>query len=308
MPECRKIIQAFLIFNVVKILPVIYLTILCMAVSAQFRPESQRKFNQHETELVELSNTIVYGLTERERAEACFKFIPKLVEALKTGGSYNYPFDSLKTVSILSPDDNSFRIFTWQLSKDNGTYRFYGAIQMNSPEELKLYPLYDYSDSLYSPVDSVLSNEKWYGALYYKVYETKHKKNKYYTLFGWDGNDFWSTKKILDVLHFEDGLPVFGAPLFDVSTDEEEKIQHRYILEYKKTASVALNYLESEKMIVFDHLSAPEDRLADLKFTYIPDGTYEGFRWKKGKWEFVEKVYHYSIDEFDKPPLPKPLK
>ena len=34
--------------------------------------------------------------------------------------SFKYPFDSLPTISILSPKDNSFRIFNWILRKDNG--------------------------------------------------------------------------------------------------------------------------------------------------------------------------------------------
>ena len=43
--------------------------------------------------------------------------MPILKEVLSFDKSYKYPFDSLQTLSILSPEDNSFRIFNWILRK-----------------------------------------------------------------------------------------------------------------------------------------------------------------------------------------------
>lgn len=272
------------------------------------------QFRKHEEELAALSDKIVNDSIENERAKACFDFIPKLVEALKLKNSFDYPFDSLKTISIQYPKDRSFRIFTWQLHRDNGAYRFYGAIQMNS-KELELFPLFDYSDSLFNPVNEVLTPDTWLGCLYYNIYEVKVKRKKYYTLFGWDGNDLWSTKKVMDILHFEDGKPVFGAPIIEFTDegeddaegdDKETYTQNRFIIEYRADVAAMLNYVEQEKMIIYDHLISPDEKTEDLSFTYVPDGTYEGFKFEDGKWQHVDKVFHYAINEFDNPPVPFP--
>jgi hypothetical protein len=43
------------------------------------------------------------------------------------------------------------------------------------------------------------------------------------------------------------------------------------------------------------------------KWTYIPDGDYEGFKWKNGRWVHVEKVFN-QITELGKEPVPLPVK
>jgi hypothetical protein len=152
---------------------------------------------------------------------------------------------------------------------------------------------------------AVLENKSWFGAVYYNIIQKELKGTTYYFLFGWDGNDLWSKKKLIEVMYFNnEGKPVFGAPLFEL---EDDKTVNRFIMEFRGDATVTLNYSSEEKMIVFDHLIAPEDRLNDLQFTFIPDGSYSGFKWKKGKWRFVEKLKVNAIGEFDKPPVPKPV-
>lgn len=285
----------------------LFLFLLPLSIQAQITSQNLEQLKKHEQELAALSYRIVNDSSQNLRADACFTFIPKLVEALKVKGSFEYPFDSLN-ISILKAEDNTFRIFSWQLRWGNGLFRQYGAIQINTSEGLKLFPLFDNSDSLAHVEQLTLHPENWYGALYYNIYPFKLKGKPYYLLFGFDQNDLWSSKKLIDVLHFEKGTPVFGAPVFEIAdTAGNTTTLHRFVLEYRKDAGVSLNYNETEKMILFDHLVAPEERLADLKFTFIPDGTYEGFKQKKGKWQHVEKINTININKNDSPPMPQPL-
>src|SRR4051812_5783824 len=99
---------------------ILLMGILCA--SGQVPPENVAALQKFEKELADLSNQIVNDSTQDLRAAACFKFIPKLVEALKVKGSFDYPFDSVD-VSILKPTDNAFRMFTWQLRWGNGLFR-----------------------------------------------------------------------------------------------------------------------------------------------------------------------------------------
>jgi hypothetical protein len=175
-------------------------------------------------------------------------------------------------------------------------------------KDLQLYPLFDYSDSINRPADTVLTNESWMGALYYNIHQVKAKGGQvYYMLFGWDGNDLLSSKKLIDVLYFDKtGKPKFGAPLFEFTGEQAAEKPVRFILEYKRDAGITLNYNPEQKMIVFSHLVPPNDKSADARFTYLPDGSYDGFRWKGDKWKYVDNVYKDVIDSRKDVPVPVP--
>ena len=72
-------------------------------------------------------------------------------------------------------------------------------------------------------------------------------------------------------------------------------------------ATTTLNYDPAMQMIVFDHVAPPTDKAKGATFTYVPDGTYEGFVWKSNRWNWVEKVFTFAINEDDNPPIPVPL-
>lgn len=245
--------------------------------------------------------------TVRFRADSFF--IKGLVAVLKTPHSFYYPFDSIITVSQLYAPDSSFKIFTWQLRRDDAYYRQYGAIQMNTRDgSLQLFPLLDISDFAANPTDSVRSNTNWIGAIYYGIVMKEYNRKKYYTLFGYDENDFATTKKWMEVLQMnEQGKPVFGGNFFDYPPDSTKPDQpaYRFCLEYKKEASVKMNYDKDMDMVIFEHLIS-ESNEPQKKYTLIPDGDYEGFTWKNGKWVYVNKVFDYKLKDGGFP-LPEPL-
>jgi hypothetical protein len=80
----------------------------------------------------------------------------------------------------------------------------------------------------------------------------------------------------------------------------------RYIMEYKKSTGARLTYDENLGMIVFEHLES-ESNEPKKKWTLIPDGDYEGFKWNNGQWVHVEKVFNQVTPE-GKEPVPSPVK
>ena len=88
---------------------------------------------------------LINDSTEGLRSAASIKIIKVLSKALREEGSFDYKFDSLNSIAIIEPEDKVFRVFTWQLAFENGTYRYFGVIQSN---EIKptLQPLVDYTD------------------------------------------------------------------------------------------------------------------------------------------------------------------
>lgn len=254
-------------------------------------------------------------LTEAETADRMRQdslFIKTLIRSLQVRHSFYFPFDSVKGVSHLYAPDSTFRIFTWQLSFDNDYMynRQRGAIQFRTTDgSLKLLPLTDYSEFAENPLDSARTRNNWIGAVYYNIIQTKHNNKNYYTLFGFDGNSYRTNKKWIDVLTFDaQNNPVFGAqPYFTFEKDSiKRKPQNRYAIEYKKEASTTVNFEEETQMIIVDHLIS-ETAEPEYAWTFVPDGDYEGFKWVAGKWQHVDKVYDFKLEDGDFP-MPDLLK
>lgn len=279
------------------------------ALQAQLSDANYAKLQQLEADMKDIAIAIAMAPEDSVKWKSNYVLIPKLVEALKVEGSFDYPFDSLLNIQIVSPDDQKFRVFSWQLALKNGMYRYFGAIQMNS-KELKLYPLIDHTDTIQSPIDTILSPEWWYGMLYYNVVQTKHKGTTYYTMLGYDGNDLWSHKKLIEPWVIENGKPKLGAPVFDLTEEYQpnstEKPITRFIIEYKFDAKVRCNYSPEEDMIIFEHLVAQQDNAEDIGFARIPDGTYDAFKWENGQWKLYENIYDMAPQRKN-PPVPKPV-
>jgi len=268
-------------------------------VKAQLTAADTLFFEAYEDTLNAYSDSLFNSDIEANRIFASQAIAKNLTKALKREQSFQYGFPNLKAISILQPEDNQFRIFTYQLIRDNNTYKYYGALQMNA-NTLKLIPLIDQSDLMDDNINQLLTdNNSWYGALYYGIHKVKVGKQEYYTVFGYDGNNALSTKKVIDVLWFaSDGTIKFGAPIFDT---KEKELQYRFILEYRKGVSAGVNYSIEEKKIIFDHLIPEDPSTEGHFFTYVPDGSYDGFEWKKDKWVFFDTLYYQKLEDGEFP-------
>jgi hypothetical protein len=192
--------------------------------------------------------------------------------------------------------------------KDESLARRHGAIQMKTQDgSLKLFPLIDKTSLIGSPMDTVTNHETWIGAIYYKIIKTQYQGKSYYTLLGYDEHSMRSTMKRIEVLHFDNsGKPVFGGPFFSFREDSVKKRdQARFWIEYKKDGNARLQFDDELDMILYDHL-IPENGESDKRYTYIPDGDYEGFKWKDGKWVHVDKVFTFKLKDGEAP-APMPL-
>ncbi|MBL7825751.1 MAG: hypothetical protein JNJ57_03915 [Saprospiraceae bacterium] len=277
-----------------------------VSVAGPVSKEAAEKLHAMEDSLAILAYAVVNDSIEQMRFAACKVLITSLVRALKVENSFSYPFDRLKSISILTPPDSSFRIFTWQLFVNDSTYRYYGAIQMNQ-KELKLFPLRDKSFEMEAPpLYDRLSAENWYGVIYYGIrqFDTKGEGRRY-LLFGYDAFEFFHRRKLIDVLSFDSntGNPTFGAPVFVKSKTKPGPKEHRMIFEYSAEASVRVNWDEQYKMVILYHL-IPFPSPFNRGMTFVPDGSYDALKLEKGKWKFVEKVFNDSQKEV---PFPNPI-
>lgn len=290
----------------------IFLTSLLFLVSL-FASYGQRlsineinKFKKQEDSLKTNAAQILHGRTAKEKFEADSLFTKVLVRTLINKNSFYYPFDSLVSISKQYPADSSFRIITWQMLINEKVVRQHGAIQMKTADgTLKLFPLIDKSDVTIKTADTIADNRAWMGAVYYKIVEKSFEGKKYYTLLGFDENTMSTDKKVIEVLTFTGGKPQFGGRYFILENGKSNTMA-RYELEYKKQTAPKLGYDDGMEMIVMEHLVS-ETNEPNKKYTLVPDGDYEGFKWTNGKWVYVSKIFN-EVTELGKEPVPSPIR
>jgi len=252
--------------------------------------------NDLEIRLEALGKLMITSTDEQERLTSAYHFVKSFVKALRIENSYFYNFDTIKNISVLPSPDNIFRIITWNLALNNQNYRNYGVIQLN-PDYLKTvkdttnlksyYPLIDRSDYIKNALDTTLSSEHWFGALYYKIIANTYKKQTYYTLIGWDGNTMMSNKKIVESLYFEKNEPRFGASIFDLKDIRFKQPLKRMIFEYNNSANMVLRYEPSKNILVQENVAPTRPQDYGHPETYVPDGSYDFYKFNKktGHWE-----------------------
>ncbi len=270
----------------------------------QLNPVELKQFKIRQDSLKKFGYEIINGKDAAVRFRSDSTFTKILVRAIIQNKSYQFSFDSLTTISKIYSPDSSFRIFTWQVVKDDDYCRQKGFIQFRNPiGNQKFIPLRDYSEFTSADTDTIADNMAWIGAVYYRIILKEHLGKKYYTLLGYDENNTRSTKKWIDVLSFnENGTPVFGLPAaFSYAKDSVVKPDvNRFLLEYKKDARARVQYDEEMDMILFDHLIS-ETNEPNKRYTYIPDGDYEGFQWKSGQWLHIDKVFDFKLKDGEAP-------
>ncbi len=282
-----------------------FLLLSVLAANAQQLTSAELKqFKTRQDSLKRFAFDIVNGKDAAVRFRSDSNFTRILVRSLIQDNSFYFPFDSLKAISKLYSEDSSFRIFTWQVVKDDDYCRQRGFIQMRKPNgNQKFIPLRDVSEFTEADTDTIADAGGWIGAVYYRIIEKEYLGKKYYTMLGYDENNNRSTKKWIDVMRFDDkGVPVFGLPAaFSFAKDSVPKPNlNRFLLEYKKDGRARVQYDEEMDMILFDHLIS-ETNEPNKRSTLIPDGDYEGFQWTNGQWLHIDKVFNFKLKDGEAP-------
>ena len=271
-----------------KIFLINILTIISLNLFAQ--KGNNKLIAEYEDTLKLLAYQIMNAESEEERRTANNGFVINLHEVLQYEKSFKFPFDSLITISKIYSPDNRFRIFNWLLKRDNNTYEYYAIIHYHNKKKKRyeLITLNDNSRNIRNPEQAELDSENWYGGLIYEIIYIKKSGRQYYTILLWDGNDGYSTKKIIDVMYFGGTKKIkFGLPIFKKNKKESQK---RIILQYDSKTAVSVKYHNKEKRIVYNHLIPRRKDLEGLSEYYIPEGTFNAYNYKNGKWWLEENI------------------
>ncbi|MEL6134360.1 MAG: hypothetical protein AAFR59_13445, partial [Bacteroidota bacterium] len=141
---------------------------------------AQTPLLQVEQELKTLADDILNHPDLEHKKAQNKKFTKRLIETLKRPESYTYKFDSLRTVSVLTAEDKTFRIFTWQIENRKDTKEYYGETRHyffglvqrkyeseGNETEYIVIPLLEMDEIPKGVENMLLDNTNWLGGLYY---------------------------------------------------------------------------------------------------------------------------------------------
>lgn len=303
---------------------------LCFLQSFVCFSQDEKTFAEYEQEMKPLVDMIYDSPTDNERFNANEKLLSQLEEVLSMQGSFSYDFTALKRLSIIKAEDNKFRVFTWAVVAQNGESENFGFIQVRNDQtkEYETTRLVDKSEEIFNPEYNRLTCDNWFGCVYYKLITTRFDGKNYYTLLGYDANNIYTSRKVIEPLSFSSlkkGVE-FGAPMF-----YKDKDRRRYIFEYNSEAPFVLKWddqyyerkdynssttllnklfakkeytykrgqsaekVEREWMIVYEVLAPMFEGTESMKQFYVPSEQVNGFKFEKGKWRFIENILPRNI-------------
>ncbi len=251
-------------------------------------PSRNSQISMLEMKLMKLYSQIEPVIVSPHRQEVTNRITEVWKEILYMPESFFYPFDSLRFVGKVFSTDSLIRIYTWNLPRVDGTHDYYGFIQRKPEDTQKPWfvELKKGKDGLEGSENKTFSANEWYGCLYYEIVPFELNRARYYLLLALDLNDFFTNRKIIDVLRLEKEEAWFGAPVFLLG----RQMQKRVIFEYSSRAVMSLRYDFTRKMIIHDHLSPSQPRYRGQYRFYGPDFSYDGFVFENNHWRQVRDI------------------
>ncbi len=231
-----------------------------------------------------------------------------LAQTLVIPEAYKHKFDSLGMIGRIYAPHKDFRIFNWNHSSRDGTYRYFAMITFpgKKGDPNKVIRLTETTDSIYRPDQQTLGPDQWLGCLYYKIISKKRGKGgkQYYTLLGLDMHNLGTKKKYIEILSFDSNdNPQFGAPIIELNG----WTKHRVIFEFSAQQSMYLEYKWFRRRIEFDHLAPLMPYLVGEYEYYEPDMFRDALKFRGGRWKHIKDVEKPPRDKkLRKSSLPKP--
>jgi hypothetical protein len=273
-----------------------FLQIFFLIVSPTFECQSIEELELvliKKLELVHYEKNFKNSLTHNNN----FKIL--LESVLSNPDAFEYEFDSLSNfMSTVKSPDGFFRLFNWniQLKSQKQHYECWVLL-----EDKTIIKLFDFKNKIPNVEYETFKSNNWLGALYFEIIPLIKKNKTIYTLLGWDGNDMFSNKKIIESMTFSKKKDIqFGVPIFNYP---DGKNKRRVIFQYNKDSYMSLkhNLIKREKYIIFDHLSPTSPNLKDFPDWYVTDLSFDAFKWEGNQWNYIKDFDAKSLRALRRP-------
>ena len=118
---------------------------------------------------------------ENERYNANEEVMVIMEEALLQRDSYKWKWKLRKGVSVLTSDDDKFRVITWAVVNDNNEFECFGYMQVlnENADVYEVCRLQDKTADIFNPGEVALTDQNWFGCIYTDLITTKYD-GRYY--------------------------------------------------------------------------------------------------------------------------------
>lgn len=243
------------------------------------------------------SDVMINANKSQNREIAHNIFLEEFDKLIQTDSAFYYDFGRLPEISILTDADTTFKLLTWQFKHTDNHFSYYGYLLKNDGTN---YTLIDQYAQLEDIEYLTLTPLEWLGGIYYDIQPFEDK----FMVFSYRQNSEFEKFKSLEILSFDDkGVPLLGNTELFLYPKEgvRDLAKNRVVFKYSSDAILSLSYNVERGMVIFDHLTQLIGRIPGQGLTYVPDGTYEGFILKEGKWIYQEKIFDHMYDEAPRP-------
>lgn len=262
-----------------------FLIVLFLIIAKMSSGQNLQKMQMWQDSLANLGKAIYSHTSDVERLESNFLFVKTLVSALKESNSYFFNFEQLNMMSTVRSPDDSFRIFSWNIPLQDGSFLYYGSVQFKSGT-LKLVPLLDKTFEITDANKTIVDNTKWYGAQYYEIVPFRPNQ---YLLLGWKGHNAFVSQKVIEVLTIDSpGKVKLGEAIF---ADDKDIV--RKVFSYAKDATMLLRYNKDENRIEFDHLVPLDGTGQDHN---VPDLSHDAYILKMSGLELLKNITIFNLE------------
>lgn len=256
-----------------------YILFLLLPVFAK----GQDPYSETETILLDLFSRLSTASNDEERLGVNDTIRSVVGDYAETDSVFSHSFTSLRYLGQITSPDSLLKIISWNiiLSGYSGKYFTYIIRKGEGGEKNKVITLEaPYSDRSVQ-TDRTYTGSDWYGALYYAVKSYLAGSERYWVVLGLDYGNPEVTKKIIDVISFNDNDSiVFGKKLFE----SPEGTIFRKVFEYAATGMMTLRF-NTDTSIVFDHL-VPIASGSGNRVYYGPDYSFDAYVFDNGTWKF----------------------
>lgn len=282
----KLIIMKFLLFT---------LSIFC---AAQVSFAQGIQFENKNAELAFYSDVMINAFDAKNRIIASKQFADLFEKEISSEGSFEKTFDESKSISIQYSEDRSLRFISWQVKESDTKYSYKTYLQTSDGT------LQEFTNDSYISEDDLENtySRNWPSQLIYKIKDTKTADGKAYIVFSMKQVDTYNKVKVADVLTLKDGSASFGSPIFVMNADSERPRKYnRIVMMFGADANASLNYNPGLEMIVYDNVIPQSGMMPGQGVSKYPDGSYQAYSFKEGKWNHIDKLYNEVMSEAPRP-------
>ena len=249
-------------------------------------------FSQEEKDdLVFYADVMRHADIAEHREWAAKHFKEELINVLGSDGVSAEQHNKLRSwISFLAPADSAFSIITWQVNAVD-TVLYEGIVQLKGGKTIPLNAAnHNINESDYDSYDA----NNWFAALYYDLIAFSPNR---YLILGYNASHSVMNMKVAETLTISGEEVQFGQEWFQMDQDAvRPHLKNRIVLQYDKRSSARMAYDPEMQTLFYDHVIPMETMEKKDEVSWVPDGSYEGFRLKGDTWMYVEKLFTRQVD------------